>query len=135
MAAGGDIAQITFWLQYQAEYGQRICIVGSVPSLGQWQASGAPELEWGEGHKWSVTVDVTVGTLVEYKYVVLESDGLTALQWQAGNNAVLAVMVRSVADRGASAACLSLASVRCLAHSCFPAFSAVLTPTSLCMLD
>ena len=92
--AAGEQAQVTFWLLYHAEYGQRISIVGSVPALGSWQHSQGAEMTWGEGHHWSVTVEVPVGTLVEYKFVVLEPDGHTALQWQQGNNAVLAVMVR-----------------------------------------
>jgi Starch binding domain len=98
MSAGstaGETAHVTFWLLYHAEFGQRICIVGGVPALGAWQHRDAPEMTWGEGHRWSVTVDVPVGTLVEYKYLVLQPDGYTALQWQEGNNAVLAIMVRS----------------------------------------
>lgn len=88
------LAYVTFWLQYQAEFGQCIRIVGSTDSLGTWTLRGAPEMKWGQGHKWSVTVEVPAGAIVEYKYVVLQSDGVNALHWQQGNNAVLAVMVR-----------------------------------------
>jgi hypothetical protein len=86
-------AHVTFWLQFQAEFGQCIRIVGSTDTLGTWKLRDGPELKWGEGHKWSVTVEVPAGLLVEYKYVVLQPDGVTALHWQQGNNAVLAVMV------------------------------------------
>lgn len=84
---------MTFWLSFQAEFGQRICIVGNCPGLGNWQHKAAPELQWSDGHKWNVTVEVPNGHVIEYKYVVLQPDGLTALQWQQGNNAVLAVLV------------------------------------------
>eukprot|EP00892_Ulva_mutabilis_P000197 jgi/Ulvmu1/10178/UM006_0134.1 len=83
---------VTFWLTFQAEFGQRICIVGNCPGLGNWQHKAAPEMQWSDGHKWNVTVEVPAGHVVEYKYVVLQPDGLTALQWQQGNNAVLAIL-------------------------------------------
>ena len=89
------MARVTFWLLYRAEFGQRICLVGGAEALGAWSIRAAPEMTWGQGHNWSVSVDIPVGSLLEYKYVVLEPDGLTALQWQEGNNAVLGVMVCS----------------------------------------
>ena len=85
---------VTFWLTFQAEFGQRICIVGNCPGLGNWQHKAAPEMQWSDGHKWNVTVEVPNSHVVEYKYVVLQPDGVTALQWQQGNNAVLAILVR-----------------------------------------
>jgi hypothetical protein len=92
-ARDGPASFVTFWLHYRAEFGQRICIVGNTDSLGSWVLRNGPEMKWGEGHKWSVTVEVPAGGIVEYKYVVLQPDGLHPLQWQEGNNAVLAIMV------------------------------------------
>lgn len=92
-SAGGTVI-VTFVLTFQAEFGQRICIVGNCPGLGNWQHKAAPEMQWSDGHKWTVTVEVPSEYIVEYKYVVLQPDGLTALQWQQGNNAVLAILVR-----------------------------------------
>lgn len=96
VAADGVVC-VTFWLQYQAEFGQRICVVGNCVGLGMWQHKAAPELQWNEGHLWSVTVEVPAAQVLEYKYVVMQPDGLTALHWQSGNNAVLALMVRPFA--------------------------------------
>lgn len=36
--------QITFSIEYQAEWGQRLCISGSIPELGAWQEDEALEL-------------------------------------------------------------------------------------------
>lgn len=88
------VVYVTFWLKYQAEFGQRICVVGNCVGLGMWQHKAAPELQWNDGHMWSVAVEVPAGQVLEYKYVVMQPDGLTALHWQSGNNAVLALMVR-----------------------------------------
>jgi hypothetical protein len=101
--AGDGVTRVTFWLQYQAEFGQRICVVGNCVGLGMWHHKAAPEMQWNNGHQWSVTVEVPAGQILEYKYVVLQPDGLTALHWQSGNNAVLALMVRFSIPRSCKA--------------------------------
>lgn len=40
---------------------------------------------------WNALIEVPAGAIVEYKYVLLESDGTRAIAWQRGNNSVLAV--------------------------------------------
>lgn len=80
-----------FWLKFHAEWGQRIKVVGSQPDLGNWMLSNAAELKWSENDMWHATVDVPAGSIVEYKYVVLDSSGTHAVAWQRGNNAVLAL--------------------------------------------
>ena len=52
--------------------------------------SGA-ELAWSEGDMWNVVVELPAGSVVEYKYVVLDKGGMHAIAWQRGNNSVLAV--------------------------------------------
>ena len=54
-------------------------------------ASQGCELRWSSGDKWSAVVEIPAGAIVEYKYVLLEGDGLSAIAWQQGNNNVLAV--------------------------------------------
>jgi len=36
-------------------------------------------------------VEIPAGAILEYKYVLLEGDGLRSIAWQSGNNSVLAV--------------------------------------------
>ena len=57
---------------------------------GAWSLSQAAALTWAEGDNWHTTVDLPSGSLVEYKYVVLDGSG-QAVAWQSGNNSVLAV--------------------------------------------
>lgn len=59
--------------------------------VGDWDVSTSAELKWNEGDRWSCTVELPAGRIVEYKYVVLASDGGTATAWQLGNNSVLAI--------------------------------------------
>jgi len=105
-ADGGDAVsegdtKVTFWLRFQAEYGQRLRVVGNHAALAVWDGARAPELQWTEGHMWHVTVLLPRGSVQEYKFVLLQSDGVTPAAWQQGNNAVLAIMVRKGReDRG-----------------------------------
>ena len=60
-------------------------------SAGSWNLSQGAELEWSPGDKWNVIAELPAGSVVEYKYVCLEGDGVHAIAWQTGNNNVLAV--------------------------------------------
>lgn len=90
-AGGRRTSRIRFWLKYRAEWGQRLKVVGSHDNLGSWGLDGAPELKWSEGDMWHCMVDLPAGTIVEYKYVLLDHSGQHAIAWQRGNNSVLAV--------------------------------------------
>ncbi len=50
-----------------------------------------PELHWTEGDRWHAKVTLPSGSVYEYKYVLLDSSGTHALNWQRGNNSVLAI--------------------------------------------
>ena len=87
--------KVKFCLKFRAEFGQRIRVVGSCSSLGNWDMPSSPELQWSAGHLWQVTIHLPRGTVHEYKFVICHSDGYTAAAWQQGNNAVLAILVRA----------------------------------------
>jgi hypothetical protein len=50
----------------------------------------ALEMVWSAGDLWTAEVDLPIGGLYEYKYVLVNSKG-APYQWQQGNNAVLAI--------------------------------------------
>lgn len=84
-------SRVRFWIQFHAQFGQRMRVVGSHPELGSWNLSQGAELQWSPGDKWNVIVEIPAGAILEYKYVLLEGDGLRSVAWQSGNNSVLAV--------------------------------------------
>lgn len=47
-------------------------------------------MQWGSGDVWNVTLDLPQSSVVEYKYVVIDSYG-NATSWQVGNNNILAI--------------------------------------------
>lgn len=62
-----------------------------LPSIGSWALQHAPELQWSDGDRWHVSIDLPANGVYEYKYVILSSDGQHAISWQRGNNCVLAI--------------------------------------------
>ncbi|QDZ20280.1 starch-binding protein [Chloropicon primus] len=87
-------AKVKFQVQYRTEMGQTVRVVGSSPELGAWDVAKAPQLKWQSSDGlWACDVSLPCGQIYEYKYVVCNGDGV-ALQWQQGNNALLAVGIR-----------------------------------------
>ncbi|KAF8059142.1 hypothetical protein HT031_005314 [Scenedesmus sp. PABB004] len=62
-------------------------------AAGAWNLAKAPFLRWSEGDLWNVALEVAAGGVYEYKYVVVEGDGVTAASWQRGANNVLALQL------------------------------------------
>ncbi|CAK0782270.1 hypothetical protein CVIRNUC_005612 [Coccomyxa viridis] len=93
-SVGGPSQQMTavsFCLQFDTQYGQRMRLVGSHHNLGAWQLRDGPDLSWTEGNNWRAVIELPAGTVHEYKYVLLDSHSGQALNWQRGNNSVLAI--------------------------------------------
>ena len=88
-------AKVKFQVQYRTEMGESLRVVGSSPELGAWDINKAPRLKWqSDEGLWACDVSLPCGQIYEYKYVVCNGDTGAALQWQQGNNALLAVGIR-----------------------------------------
>ncbi|PNH01901.1 Phosphoglucan, water dikinase, chloroplastic [Tetrabaena socialis] len=83
--------QVKFCLKYRTSYGQSVKIIGSHPKLGLWDINKALVLAWTEGDRWVATLELPAGSVYEYKYVLVDHDGRSALAWQGGGNSVLAL--------------------------------------------
>jgi hypothetical protein len=56
----------------EVEYGQSICVVGSIDQLGNWKDVKS-NMRWTEGHVWESDTPITSNQLVfSYKYVILQ---------------------------------------------------------------
>ena len=87
------LAKVKFQIRYKTELGTCVRLVGSSPELGAWDIALAPQLKWQEDGLWACEVNLPCGQIYEYKYVLCTESGC-ALQWQQGNNALLAVGIR-----------------------------------------
>lgn len=78
--------RVRFSVTKRVEYGSEIAVVGSNAQLGEWDAGRALQMQWTRGHVWVATADLnlTPGSVLEYKYVVLDQSH--EAHWQQGPN-------------------------------------------------
>jgi len=71
--------------------GSRVQIVGSGPKLSSWNAQYAIGMTNGTDGVWRDNIIFTPGTVIEYKYVVVDKSG--NVQWEADPNHTFTVPV------------------------------------------
>ncbi len=54
-------------LPAQVDLGEKVNLVGNLKALGDWNPNEGPSLKWHEGHNWQMTLNVPVGTEVNFK--------------------------------------------------------------------
>lgn len=77
-------AVVKFSLQKKVEFGDRICVVGSAPSLGEWNVDAGRELSWNDGDIWTCEVELPEEEQVEFKIVTVRGGGHQ--EWEDGEN-------------------------------------------------
>lgn len=79
---------VTFDLIATTSYGENIKIAGSISQLGDWDTGNAVTLSAADytssDHLWFVDIDLPSGTIFEYKYIRIESDG--SIEWESDPN-------------------------------------------------
>ena len=75
--------KLKFGIQYETKFGERVCAIGGVDFMGNWDLNNALDLEWTEGNIWrkELIFDEDLPEF-EYKYVVLSYSN----RWEPGNN-------------------------------------------------
>jgi len=88
-----QLVKVVFKLKYTGKYGEGVRMVGGHETLGNWSLKDSIELNWGPGDVWvSDTLELPVDGIFVYKYVLCqEGDEKRPIQWQTGNNQVLAL--------------------------------------------
>ena len=75
--------KIKFGIQYETNYGERVCAIGGIDFMGDWDLNNALPLEWTEGNFWRKELNFKEEVpSFEYKYVVLGYSN----RWEPGNN-------------------------------------------------
>ena len=76
--------QVTFKVQIQVNFGETICVLGSIPELGKWKEF-KHHLRWTEGHIWeSITPLITHSYFFQYKYALLDKNATELINWEKG---------------------------------------------------
>lgn len=87
-AAATNPVTVTFDEIVTTIYGQTIKIAGNVPALGNWDTKNAVALSaedyTSSNHLWNVQVSFAPGTVIQYKYINVASNG--DVTWEADPN-------------------------------------------------
>ena len=76
--------QITFRVHKEVNYGETLCVLGSIPELGNWKEF-KHHMKWSEGNIWeSITPLSTHSFYFQYKYTLLEDKGTRQIDWEKG---------------------------------------------------
>ncbi|CAD5330486.1 unnamed protein product [Arabidopsis thaliana] len=80
--------RVRFQLRKECVFGEHFFILGDDPVFGGlWDPDTALPLNWSDGNVWTVDLDLPVGSLVEFKFILKAQTG--EILWQPGPNRAL----------------------------------------------
>lgn len=75
--------KVTFHINFHTVWGQKICIVGSIPQLGSWEPALAREMHYTDNGNWQLELDVPSETThIEYRYFLSVNDKQIFEEWK-----------------------------------------------------
>ncbi|KAJ0235050.1 Carbohydrate-binding-like fold [Hirschfeldia incana] len=82
----GRTVRVRFQLRKECVFGEHFFILGDHPAFGGglWDPENALPLNWSDGHVWTLDLDLPVGRLVEFKFILKAETG--EILWQPGPN-------------------------------------------------
>ncbi|KAF8089828.1 hypothetical protein N665_0496s0036 [Sinapis alba] len=82
----GRTVRVRFQLRKECVFGEHFFILGDHPPVfgGLWDPENALPLNWSDGHVWTLDLDLPVGRLVEFKFILKAETG--EILWQPGPN-------------------------------------------------
>ncbi|KAL0672076.1 hypothetical protein Bca4012_000056 [Brassica carinata] len=82
----GRSVRVRFQLRKECVFGEHFFILGDHPVFGGglWDPENALPLNWSDGHVWTLDLDLPVGRLVEFKFILKAQTG--EVLWQPGPN-------------------------------------------------
>jgi 4-alpha-glucanotransferase len=81
--------QISFHVNYRTSWGQRLCVLGSIPELGSWDPAFAADMRYeGEGD-WRLDISMSQpAEAISYRYMVKTSHETVDEEWERNHHAV-----------------------------------------------
>ncbi|WP_106827814.1 4-alpha-glucanotransferase [Parabacteroides pacaensis] len=75
--------KVTFNINFHTIWGQKLCVVGSIPELGLWNPSFAREMQYVGDGNWQLKLDLPSDIKVfEYRYFIRANDKLLFEEWE-----------------------------------------------------
>ena len=76
---------VTFKIHYETSLGENLCVLGSIPELGEWEKVRC-RLTWTQGHVWVLQEPLRLSGVrsFSYKYMICNDDSGEHGQWEQG---------------------------------------------------
>lgn len=74
------MAVLTFQIDYHTNWGQQVCLCGSIPEMGQFDETNALVLS-NEGNRWFAELNVTETKEIQYYYFIRQGTGVIRREW------------------------------------------------------
>jgi len=89
------VIAIRFSIHYHTQWGQCLCVAGSLPDLGEWDVEHAAQMTYSSDGFWSLELALPEGceTAFSYKYFV-RHEPYGAVQWEGGENRLFVLRER-----------------------------------------
>jgi 4-alpha-glucanotransferase len=91
--------KISFHINFHTVWGQKLCVVGSVPELGAWEIGLAKEMDYVGDGNWQLSIDIDPNVeILEYRYFVrVVNDWQVFEEWERNHRATLEKQIHTYA--------------------------------------
>ncbi|MDR1499459.1 MAG: 4-alpha-glucanotransferase [Tannerellaceae bacterium] len=84
--------KLSFHINFHTIWGQKLCIIGSIPELGEWETAMAKDMNYaGEGN-WQLSIDIETDNetrALEYRYFLRVNDRQIFEEWENNHRLTL----------------------------------------------
>ena len=77
--------KVTFNINFHTVWGQKLCIVGSIPELGSWEPALAKEMNYKGDGNWQLELELELTSpqqTIEYRYFLSINDKQIFEEWE-----------------------------------------------------
>ena len=82
--------KVTFNINFHTVWGQKLCVVGSIPELGSWEPALAKEMNYSGDGNWKLELDLPPDIKdIEYRYFLSVNDKQIFEEWEKNHRIAL----------------------------------------------
>ena len=81
--------KVTFNINFHTVWGQKLCIVGSLPELGSWEPALAKEMNYKGDGNWQLELELELTSpqqTIEYRYFLSINDKQIFEEWEKNHS-------------------------------------------------
>ncbi|MDR2389618.1 MAG: 4-alpha-glucanotransferase [Tannerellaceae bacterium] len=82
--------KLIFHIHFHTVWGQRLCLIGSIPELGAWETGRAREMDYTDNGNWQLSLEVAPETKnIAYRYFLKMNNQHVLEEWNKNHSVVL----------------------------------------------